>query len=143
MIVAIACVAAIVLSIVGTAVAAIALCYAFGMPLIVALPFLVWTYLSLWFVVPLCLLVHLAVFATTRGDLWVYMAALLLAVVLYLLWDLLWAALFAGKGGGSDRQLWTISFSGMIGTVTAHWLVFWWAQRRRRRQAAPTPAAPA
>lgn len=78
----IAIVAAILLSLVGTAAAAIVLSYWFGLPFIVALPFLFWTYLSLWLVIPLCLVAHLTVMAVTRNDVWVHVVAVFLALVL-------------------------------------------------------------
>ena len=134
----IAAIAAVLISILATAIVAFGMIWAFGIPAVVAIVVLGGAYLGLCLVVPLCLLVFLAVAGPTRGDLAIHIAAVALLLVLWLVWD----AVLPTKTS-SDRQMWLVTFAPAIASVAVHWAAFLMAQRRRRQMAETKPVIPA
>ncbi len=86
MILALATGAAILLSAVATALLALVLIVLFNTPFVVALPLVALAYVSIWLIIPLCLVVNLICAALSRKDLPIHIAAIVCAGLLWLTW---------------------------------------------------------
>ncbi len=126
--------AAVLLSILASAIAGVGLSLALGMPMIVSFPLLAVAYVALWIIIPLCLVVCIICTAPTQRDLPLHIAAVALAGLIWLVWG----ALLPPKRGG-EQVLWAISFASAIAPVPVHWAVFLFAQRKRRTAATARP----
>ncbi len=131
MILAIAAGSALLLSILAAAIVGFGLLFAFGMPLVVAIVLFAVVYLALCFIIPLCLIANLACTGPTLRDLPLHIAAIALAVLIWLVWR----ALLPSQSGDGP-ELWLITFASSIAPVPVHWAVFLFAQRKRRAAAA-------